>query len=98
MSAGLFSYISMNWRGKPLISHQVIISLIAASRTGSGRNVHVRLDEAEYSKGIKITDKQLEDVNLHGHAFHPEWNYTVSPSPPAAAGREDSAVLALVAA
>ncbi len=80
----LFSYISMNWRGKPLISHQVIISLIAASRTGSGRNVHVRLDEAEYAKGIKVTDKQLEAVNLDGHAFYPEWNYTVSPSQPTA--------------
>ena len=94
----LFSYISMNWRGKPLLSHQVIISLIAASRTGSGRAVHVRLDEAEYPKGIKVSDEQLEAVNLHGHAFHPEWNYTVSPRPPAAAAREDPAVLALAAA
>jgi hypothetical protein len=94
----LFSYISMNWRGKPLISHQVIISLIAASRTGTGRAVHVRLDEAEYPKGIKVSAKQLKAVNLHGHAFHPEWNYTVSPSPPAAAAREDCAVLALAAA
>jgi len=94
----LFSYISMNWRGKPLTSHQVIISLIAASRTGSGRSVHVRLDEAEYPKGIKVSDEQLEAVNLCGHAFHPEWNYTISPSPPPTAARADSAVLALAAA
>jgi hypothetical protein len=76
----------------------VIISLIAASRTGTGRAVHVRLDEAEYPKGIKVSNKQVDAVNLHGHAFHPEWNYTVSPSPPAAAAREDSAGLALAAA
>jgi hypothetical protein len=94
----LFSYISMNWRGKPLISHQVIVSLIAASRTGSGRNVHVRLDEAEYPKGIKVSDEQLEAVNLHGHAFHPEWNYTISPSPIPAAAREGSPDHALAVA
>jgi Rhodopirellula transposase DDE domain len=67
----LFSYVSMNWRGKPLISHQVIISLIAASRTGTGRAVDVRLDQAEYPKGIKVSDKQLEAVNLHGHRSIP---------------------------
>jgi hypothetical protein len=94
----LFSYISMNWRGKPLISHQVIVSLIAATRTGSGHTVHVRLDETEYPNGIKISDKQLKAVNLRGHAFHPEWNYTISPSPLAAAAREDSAALACAAA
>ena len=93
----LFSYISMNWRGKPLISHQVIISLIAATTTGSGRPVHVRLDETEYPKGIKVSDDQLEAVNLQGHAFHAEWNYTVSPNAPAAAAFQDAAVLALTA-
>ena len=88
----------MNWRGKPLISHQVIISLIAASTTGSGRNIHVRLDETECPKGIKVSDEQLEAVNLRGHAFHPEWNYTISPSLSSAAARQDSAVHALAAA
>jgi len=91
----LFSYISMNWRGKPLISYQVIVSLIAASRTGSGRQVHVRLDETEYPKGIKISDEQLEAVRLHGHAFHPDWNYTISPNPLTATTRESTAPLAL---
>ncbi len=90
----LFSYISMNWRGKPLISHQVIVSLIAATTTGSGRSVHVRLDETEYPKGIKVPDQQMQAVNLHGHAFHPEWNYTITPNAPAVAC-EHSAVLAL---
>ena len=93
----LFSYISMNWRGKPLVSHQVIVSLIAATTTGSGRTVHVRLDEAEYPKGIKVSDQQLKAVNLEGHAFHPEWNYTISPNGLTAAA-EGSARLALAAA
>ena len=93
----LFSYISMNLRGKPLISHQVIISLIAATTTASGRPVHVRLDETGYPKGSKISDEQLDAVNLQGHAFHPEWNYTVSPNAPAA-GCGDADVLALTAA
>jgi hypothetical protein len=94
----LFSYISMNWRGKPLISHQVIVSLIAATTTGSGRPVHVRLDETEYPKGINVSDDQLDAVNLQGHAFHPEWNYTISPNAPAAAAFQDAGVLALTAA
>ena len=94
----LFSYISMNLRGKPLISHQVILSLIAATTTCSGRPIHVRLDETEYPKGIKVSDEQLEAVNLHGHAFHPEWNYTISPNAPAAAACDDADVLALTAA
>lgn len=94
----LFSYISMNWRGKPLISHQVIVSLIAATTTGSGRAVHVRLDETEYVKGIKVSDKQLEAVNLEGHAFHPEWNYTINPNAPSATAAGGCALSALAAA
>ncbi len=86
----LFSHISMNWRGKPLISHQVIISLIAATTTRSGLKVHARIDDHEYPKGIKVSDAELAAVNLTGHHFHPEWNYTISPStatntPPASA-------------
>jgi len=94
----LFSYISMNWRGKPLISHQVIISLIAATTTGSGRTVHVRFDETEYPNAIKVSDEQREAVNLTDHAFHPEWNYTISPNALSAAAGEDAAPLALAAA
>ncbi|MDQ5832855.1 MAG: hypothetical protein M3550_07345, partial [Actinomycetota bacterium] len=69
-------------RGKPLISHRVIISLIAATTTRSGLKVHARIDEREYQKGIKVTDAELAAVNLTGHQFHPEWNYTISPRPP----------------
>jgi hypothetical protein len=77
----LFSHISINWRGKPLISHQVIISLIAATTTRTGLKVHARLDKTDYPKGIKVTERELRAVSLHGHDFHPEWNYTISPRP-----------------
>ncbi len=75
----LFSFISINWRGKPLVSRQTIISLIAATTTRTGLTVHARLDERSYPKGIKVTDTELAAVNLHGDPFHPEWNYTINP-------------------
>ena len=77
----LFSFISQNWRGKPLISHEVIINLIAATSTRTGLKVYARLDERPYPKNQVVTDKQLAAVNLKGHRFHPEWNYTISPTP-----------------
>lgn len=75
----LFSFISMNWRAKPLVSRQTIINLIAATTTRTGLRVHARLDERTYPKGLKVTDAQLAAVNLHGDPFHPEWNYTIKP-------------------
>ncbi|SRR5579884_633282 len=76
----LFSYISRNWRGQPLVSYQVIINLIAATTTSTGLKVYARLDQNEYPK-IEITDAQLAAVNLTPDPFHGEWNYTISPSP-----------------
>lgn len=75
----LFSYISQNWRGKPLISHEVIISLIASTTTKGGLVVACELDTNEYPKGIKVSDSELADVNLKKDSFHGEWNYTISP-------------------
>jgi hypothetical protein len=78
----LFSFISQNWRGKPLISHQVIISLIAGTTTSTGLKVYARLDPGTYPKGIKVTNQEIKAVNLQGDEFHPEWNYCISPSVP----------------
>ena len=75
----LFSFISQNWRGKPLISHQVIISLIAGTTTSTGLKVYARLDPGTYPKGIKVTNQEIKAVNLQGDEFHPEWNYSISP-------------------
>jgi Rhodopirellula transposase DDE domain len=75
----LFSFISKNWRGQPLISYQVIINLIAATSTNTGLQVYARLDENEYPK-IEVTNQQLAAVNLTPDTFHGEWNYTIKPS------------------
>ena len=76
----LFSAISMNWRGRPLTSHQTIVNLIAATTTRTGLKVRAQLDQGYYPTGIKVTDKQLAAVPLTKHPFHGEWNYTIAPS------------------
>jgi hypothetical protein len=70
----------MNWRGRPLESHEVIVNTIAAATTRTGLTVHAELDTRNYPKGIKITDQQMEGLEqraLHSHNFHGEWNYTL---------------------
>ena len=75
----LFSFISQNWRGKPLISYEVIISLIGSTKTTKGLKVTCCLDENKYPKGIKVSDKELEALNIERADFHGEWNYTIHP-------------------
>lgn len=75
----LFSHISMNWRGRPLTSHQVVVDLIGATKTRTGLKVRAELDPSTYETGVKITDTQLAAVPLHKHDFHPEWNYSIRP-------------------
>jgi hypothetical protein len=75
----MFSHITMNWRGKPLTSHEVIINLIANTRTRQGLQILAELDTNSYSKGIKVTDAQLDEVNLERSDFHGEWNYSIAP-------------------
>lgn len=75
----LFSFISINWRGKPLESHQMIIDLIAATKTRTGLKVYARLDERTYPDKVKVPDDQLAAIALEGDPFHPEWNYTIKP-------------------
>ncbi|MDQ6779275.1 MAG: ISAzo13 family transposase, partial [Actinomycetota bacterium] len=74
----LFSFISKNWRGQPLISYEVIINLIAATSTSTGLEVYARLDQNEYPK-IEVTDAELAAVNLTPNTFHGEWNYSIKP-------------------
>lgn len=75
----LFSQITLNWRGKPLITHEVIVNLIASTTTKKGLKVHCQLDEGDYPKGRKITDKEMKLINLIQDAFHGNWNYTINP-------------------
>jgi hypothetical protein len=76
----LFSHISINWRGRPLVSHEVIVELIGQTTTRSGLRVQAELDRGSYPLGVKIADKQLAVVPLQRHDWHGEWNYTVLPS------------------
>jgi hypothetical protein len=76
----LFSFISMNWRGKPLTSLQVIVSLIGATKSKSGLKVKTSIDENIYEKGLKISDEEFKKINIEKDMFHGEWNYVIRPS------------------
>ena len=75
----LFSFISLNWKGQPLVSYETVVNLIGATRTKTGLRVRAELDTKQYEAGIKISDAQMERINLRPHSFHPLWNYTISP-------------------
>ena len=73
----LFSHISMNWRGRPLTSHEVVVEWIAGLTTRSGLKVRAELDPASYPTGVEVTDEQIAALSLQRHAFHGEWNYDI---------------------
>jgi len=75
----LFSFISQNWRGKPLVSHQVIVNLIAATTTKTGLRVRAEIDPATYPKGVKVSDQDAASIRMERDAFHGEWNYVILP-------------------
>lgn len=75
----LFSFISLNWRGQPLINYETIINLIGGTKTRTGLKVQAVLDTNEYETGIKVSDEQLDQIRLRRHKVHPAWNYTISP-------------------
>ena len=76
----LFSFITLNWRGKPLRSFKTIVQLIAATTTAAGLTVRAELDERKYPKGVKISEAQLAKVQITRHTFHGDWNYTITPN------------------
>ena len=76
----MFSHISMHWRGRPLISHEVIVYLIANTTTQQGLTIKAALDMGRYPIGIKVTDHALDQVHLKKAKFHGEWNYTIMPT------------------
>ncbi len=77
----LFSQITLNWRGRPLTSHQVITDLIGATSTTTGLTVRAELDTDTYPIGIRYTSKQVDALPINRHEFHGEWNYTLAPTP-----------------
>lgn len=77
----MFSFITQNWRGKPLVSYQTIVQLIASTTTRTGLNIKCGIDTNLYPSGIKISDNEMTTVNIQPHNFHGEWNYTIAPRP-----------------
>jgi hypothetical protein len=75
----LFSFITQNWRGKPLLSRATIVNLIASTTTSAGLEVHAYLDPSEYPTSQKVADAQLKSINIERNPFHGEWNYTIQP-------------------
>ncbi len=75
----LFSFISQNWRGKPLVSHLVILALIGSTTTGTGLTVACDIDRNSYPRGIKVSDSEMAEIAIEPHTFHGEWNYTIRP-------------------
>ena len=78
----LFSFITQNWRGRPLVSYQTIVQLIAATTTRTGLKVHCEIDPNTYPAGVKVADAEMDAINLHRHDFHGDWNYTIKLQPP----------------
>lgn len=78
----LFSFITQNWRGKPLVSYQAIVQLIASTTTRTGLNVKCGIDPNLYPSGTKVSDEEMATINIRPHEFHGEWNYTIAPRPP----------------
>jgi hypothetical protein len=77
----LFSFVTQNWRGKPLVTIQAIVEMIGKTRTATGLLVKAALDPKDYPSGKKVSDEELDQVRLRHHKFHGEWNYTIQPRP-----------------
>ena len=75
----LFCHLTQTWRGRPLISRETVVELIASTTTRTGLTVRCELDTRSYPKGIKVSDAEMKTLNIKGDTFHPEWNYTISP-------------------
>jgi hypothetical protein len=77
----LFSFITANWRGRPLTDYRTIVQLIAGTTTKTGLLVKACLDRRTYKRGVKVSKKEMQALNLKPHDFHGEWNYTIAPKP-----------------
>jgi hypothetical protein len=75
----MFSFISMNWRGEPLVSFETVVNMISATKTKQGLRVKAVLDRRPYETGVKISQEQMKTLNLHPHQQNPEWNYSLLP-------------------
>jgi hypothetical protein len=77
----MFSFISMNWKGEPLVSFETVVNMISATKTSQGLRVKAVLDRGHYETGVKISDGQMKELKLRPHQQNPEWNYSLLPRP-----------------
>ena len=77
----MFSFISLNWKGEPLVSFETVVNMISATRTKPGLRIQAILDPSLYETGVKITDQQMKQLNLKPHRRNPAWNYSLLPRP-----------------
>ena len=75
----MFSFISMNWRGEPLVSFETVVKMISATKTKQGLRVKAVLDKSRYETGVKISHQQMKELNIHPHKQNPYWNYSLLP-------------------
>jgi len=75
----MFSFISMNWKGEPLVSYETVVNIISATTTKSGLKIKAQLDKNKYKTGIKISDKEMKGLKMQPHQLYPQWNYTIFP-------------------
>jgi hypothetical protein len=75
----MFSFISMNWQGEPLVSYETVVNLISGTRTKNGLRIKAKLDMRQYKTGVEISDEQMTSINIDAHRTHPDWNYTIAP-------------------
>jgi hypothetical protein len=73
----LFSFISLNWRGQPLVNYETVVNLIGATKTRTGLRVKAVLDTGTYDKGVKVEAQAMHELRLRRHKLHPDWNYTI---------------------
>ena len=77
----MFSFISSNWKGKPLVDYETVVNLISGTKTRKGLQITAKLDPYEYQKGIKVTDDEMKELSLRPKRTHPQWNYSLTPRP-----------------
>ena len=75
----MFSFISMNWKGEPLVSFETVVNMISATKTKQGLRIKAVLDKRRYETGVKISNEQMKELNLQPHRQNPEWNYSLLP-------------------
>jgi len=75
----MFSFISMNWKGEPLVSFATVVNMISATKTKQGLRIQAVLDKGRYETGVKISNEQMKELNLQPHRQNPEWNYSLLP-------------------